>query len=861
MLVPISWLREFVDINVPVEVLAERLTTAGLEVGSITYIGVPQTQVEGVRVPRSDHLVWDRSKLLWGAIQEVKPHPNADRLVLAMVDYGGAELEQCVTGAPNLFEYRGLGVLPQPLYTVIALEGAEVWDGHSDEPKRMILKEKPLRGIPNRSMVCSEKELGITAEHEGIILMHDSLGHKPGTPAQDVLGDVLLEIELTPNLARALSVLGVAREVAALLDVPLRQPNYDVEEKGAPIAGEVSIEIRNPDVNPRFVLMLIRDVELKPSPDWMQRRLKLIGQRPINNIVDVTNYVMFEIGQPLHAFDYDKLRQRAGGSAPKVVTRLAKGGETLKTLDGSERPLAPADIVIADPDEVISLAAIMGGAETEIGDDTKNVLLEGANWHFISVRRTMHAQKLFSEAGTRFSRGVHPSFAPLGVRRGIELMRQISGGVVAQGMVDNYPLPAETVKIALPAAEVERIMGIQIEPERAAGLLRRGGFVVDVQGDTLHVTAPDNRLDISSDPVIGRADVIEEIARIAGYDLIPTTIIADEMPGQRPNDALDREEQTRDLLVALGLHENISYRMTTPEREAQLNANLTPPPPLHSERGSSEGGEVDSYVRLLNPISAEKTVLRHTLLISLLENAANNRRYTERQRVFEIGNVYFKRAGQPLPDEPRKLGILLTGQRGVAGWMGGDAATMDFFDIKGVVESLLTGLHVGGATYARAEHPSFHPGRSAALHVDGKAIGVLGELHPMVAARFGFEGETVLAAELDLDPLLERANPLHKVRPLPTLPPVLQDIALVVRDATTAAEVEAVIRKAGGGLLKGVTLFDVYVGDPVPAGHKSLAYSLVYQTDERTLTDKEVASVHAKIVKLCERELGATLRA
>jgi phenylalanyl-tRNA synthetase beta chain len=850
MLIPISWLKEFVDIDVPAELLAERLTTAGLEVGAITYIGVPQTQVEGLRYPKSDHLVWNREKLLWGAIHEVKPHPGADRLVLAMVDYGAAELEQCVTGAPNLFEFKGAGPLPKPLYTVIALEGAEVWDGHSDEPKRMILKEKPLRGIPNRSMVCSDKELGISDEHEGIMLFRDSLGFAPGTPATDVLGDILLNIELTPNLARALSVYGVAREVAALLDKPLRAPSLEVRAEGAPIAGEVSVEIHNADVNPRFTLMLVRGVKLGPSPDWMQRKLKLVGQRPINNIVDVTNYVMFELGQPLHAFDYDRLKARAGGKAPSLVTRLAQAGETLKTLDGSERKLATTDIVIADPDELISLAAIMGGADTEIADDTTNVLLEAANWHFISVRRTMHAQKLFSEAGTRFSRGVHPSQAEAGVRRGIELMRQVSGGVVAQGMVDSYPQPAEVVRVALAVSEIERIMGISIAAEEAARLLRRAGFSVVVNGAVLDVTVPDNRLDISSDAVIGQADLIEEIARIAGYDLIPMTIIADEMPLQRPNPSLEREERARDLLVALGLRENISYRMTTPEREAQL----VPP-------GMASSLPNVAYVTLANPISAEKTVMRHTLLVNLLENAVGSARYAERQQVFEIGSVYLPREGQPLPDEPRRLGILMTGRRQVAGWTGSDDHAVDFFDMKGVIEGLLGGLHISNVHYARADHSSFHPGRSATLVINGQPAGVFGELHPLVAAAFDFEGVTLLAAELDLDALLAGADDMHRVRALPQQPPVYQDIALVVAEATPAAQVEAVIRKAGGGLLKGVQLFDVYTGDPVPAAHKSLAYSLVYQTDERTLTDKEVASVHSKIVKLCERELGAVLRA
>lgn len=847
MEVPVSWLKEFVEIDIPVELLAERLTLAGLEVGAITYLGVPQGQVEGIRWPKSDHLVWDREKLVLGAIREVKAHPNADRLVIAMVDYGGTELEQTVTGAPNLIPYKEQGPLDPPLWSPFAKEGAEVWDGHSEERKRMILKEKPLRGIPNRCMVCSEKELGLSDEHEGILLLEHDPKYVPGTPLQDVLGDIVLTVELTPNLARCFSILGVAREVAALLDKPLRLPSYEAVMEGAGIEGEVSIEIQNPELNPRFTLTLLRGTTIKPSPQWMQRRLKLVGQRPINNIVDVTNYITFEIGQPLHAFDFDKLKERAGGKAPTIITRLATPGETLATLDEVTRTLDPHNILVCDTEGVLGMGGIIGGAETEISDSTRNVLLEAANWNFINIRRSMQSQKVFTDAGTRFSRGVHPSQAPLGVKRGIELMRQTGGGQVAQGMIDVYPKPAPVVVVDLHASEVKRLLGIAIPAAECASLLKRQGFEVTVNGDTLHVVAPDNRMDISSDPVTGQADLVEEIARIYGYDRIPDTIIEDQMPPQWANTALEREERARDVLVALGLRENISYRFTSAADEAKLVPG---------------GGAEAAYVTLANPMDAEKNVLRRTLLINLLGNAINNARYTNRQLIYEIGNVYLPRAGETLPDEPRRLGLLLTGPRRVQGWAGGESGeAMDFYDLKGVVEGLLNGLHVSGATYARSTHASLHPGRSAQVSAKGKALGDFGELHPLVARSFGLEGAPVLVGEFDLDALLDVVQPNNDVKPLPTTPPVLQDIALVVNETTPAAAVEAVIVQAGGKLLKGVTLFDVYRGDPIPDGHKSLAYSLVYQTDEKTLKDEEVASVHKRIVKAVERELGAKLRA
>lgn len=854
MRIPLSWLKEYVDIDVPAELLAERLTLAGLEVGGLEYIGVPQQQVEGVRVPPSDHLVWDRERLLLGAIKEVKPHPDADRLVLAMVDYGGDELEQCVTGAPNLFEYKGQGELESPLWTAFAAEGAEVWDGHSDEPQRMILKGRPLRGIHNKSMVCSEKELGMSDEHEGVILMHRQPKNQvtgehaaPGTPLQDVFGDVVLDIELTPNLARCFSVIGVAREVAALFDKELRQPSYDFLAEGDSIVGQANIEIREPELNPRFTLALLKDTEVKPSPEWVQWRLKLVGQRPINNIVDVTNYITFEIGQPLHAFDYDKLVARAGGQAPTIITRLPEAGETLETLDEIKRELTDINILVTDTAGVLSLGGIIGGAETEISDETKNVLLEAANWNFINIRRSMAQQKVFTDAGTRFSRGVHPSQAPLGVQRGIELMRQWGGGTVAEGIIDEYALEPETITVDLPVSEIERLTGMQIAVEDAADILKRLQFDVEIHDDVLHVEVPDHRMDISTG-VIGKADLVEEIIRIYGYDEIPDTIMNDAMPKQWANLALEREEQTRDVLVALGLRENISYRFTSVAREADLYPNGGAP-------------TADQYITMKNPIAPEKSVLRRSILVNLLENARSNLRYGESVNVFEIGAVYERVAGQELPNEPRRLGILMTGVRSQPGWMAENDGMMDFFDIKGAVEGLCAGLHLKDVSYERAEHPSLHPGRSASLIVNGKNIGAFGELHPAVAIEFDLEEAPVLVADFDLDLLLDQVDVFFSVTGLPVTPAVFEDLALVVPMSTPEAEVEKVLWQAGGDLLKGVRLFDVYTGSSVAEGHKSLAFSLVYQTDERTLKDKDVAKIRKKLIKAAEARLGAKLRA
>ncbi|MBC8171917.1 MAG: phenylalanine--tRNA ligase subunit beta, partial [Anaerolineae bacterium] len=511
------------------------------------------------------------------------------------------------------------------------------------------------------------------------------------------------------------------------------------------------------------------------------------------------------------------------------------------------------NILVTDTAGVLGLGGVIGGAETEISDTTKNVLLEAANWNFINIRRTMQQQKVITDAGVRYSRGVHPSQALLGVKRGIELMRQAGGGKVAQGVIDIYPLQPATIQLDLPTSEVRRLTGMDITTDIAADILTRLQFDVTMEGDLLHVTVPDHRMDIAADTVIGQADLVEEIVRILGYDAIPLTIMDDAMPEQWANVALETEEATRNLLVTLGLRENITYRFSSPDAEALLNPTGRP---IANDR---------DYVGIANPIAPEKSVLRQMLLPNLLEVTRANLRYQPMVQSFEIGSVYYYPQGQATPEdlplEPRHLSIVLTGQRDVTGWLNPNSETFDFYDLKGMVESLVKGLHVGEVKYTRAENvPHLHPGRSAELYVNGKSAGTFGELHPIVARNFDLDGAPVLVAEFDLDVLLGQMQPMYRVQSLPITPAVLEDIALVVKEQVTAAEVEQIIRQAGGDLLKHVTLFDVYRGAPVPEGHKSLAYSLTYQTDDRTLNDKEVAAVRKKIIKSAEARLGATLR-
>lgn len=884
MRLPLSWLRDYVSLTIPPEELAERLTFAGLEVEQMEYIGIPRPAG-----PRAGHapwqaeagarpeLVWDRTRLFVGQILEVKPHPNADRLTLAIVDYGHDAPIQVVTGAPNIkIGDRGQKV-------AFALEGARFFDGHKPGWEVMTLKKTKIRGVESGCMVCSEKEMGLSDDREGIILLPDDA--PVGAPLADYLGDIVFDIKINPNMARCASVSGIAREVAALTGQTLRPVPQKIVAKGAPIEGQVDVVINEPSLNPRFTLALLRDTTIKPSPFWMQRRLALAGMRPINNIVDVTNYVMLETGQPLHAFDYDKLTARAGDRAPTIITRLAEpglagSGEGLTTLDGVTRKLDPFTILVCDTRGALSIGGVMGGAESEVTERSKNILLEAASWEFINIRRTMQAQHISSEAGYRFSRGVPPSQAIVGLKRAMELMRQVGGGEIARGVVDHYPLKPKKIVIALPVAEVKRQLGVEIPPKQIAKLLENLEFKVESEKararrstpytPRFRVTVPDHRLDVN-----GTHDLIEEIARLYGYAKIPNSRMNDELPPQRANIDLDQEEQVRDLLMDAGLQEVVTYALTMPEREARLTLSNDNAPQPHE------------YVRIENPISAERTAMRQTLLPNLLDLVAANLRYRSRVAVFEVGLVYWQRGkdeqllpreiatelpedkDRRLPLERRRLALALTGPREDVAWQKIDTTPMEFFDLKGIIEVLLTGLHLAevarssdlnGATFAASTHPSFHPGRTAVLKLDSQEIGVFGELHPLLRENFDLPAQPVLIGEFDLDALLARATPAHPVRALSRYPAVVQDLALVVDESIPAARVHALIQQTGGDLLKRAVLFDVYRGDQIPPGKKSLAYSLTFQAADRTLSDADATKVREKIVARLRHALGAELR-
>ena len=827
--VPISWLRDFVDVPLAPPELAERLTLAGLEVESIDAIGAQ----------------WDPQKIVVGHVKAIAPHPDADRLCLCTVDYGAAEPLTVVTGAPNLLELLARGLPATPLKAPFAMVGAVLIDGHADDGRTLKLKAGNIRGVRSEGMVCSEKELGLSDDHEGILLLPPDA--PTGMPLNEYLGDHVLEFDIKGGFAHLLCVHGVAREAAALLGTPLRSEVLRVGEQHghtrSPTPPFMHVEIEDPQRCLRFTATLVQGVRMCPSPFWMQQRLVRAGMRPINAVVDVTNYVMLELGQPLHAFDFRRLRGEGGGDKPLIRVRCARPGETITTLDGVERHLDEQMLLITDGGGAVGIAGIMGGQESEVTEQTTDVLIECASFEFLSIRRTSQLLKLRTEAGDRFGKRLDPERCAATAMRAAYLIQDICGGTVQPVQGDVYPRPLAPAPIALPLEFVRRLLGVDIPRAEVLRILEALEFGVTGE-DPLQVTPPLHRLDIAIP-----ADLVEEIGRIYGYDRMAPTLIEDELPHQRRNLRLDGTERVRDLLIGSGLDEIITYSMIALEDEARL----------HPER---KAVAAEDYVALQNPLAAERGHMRRRLLAGMLGTARDNLRFLPQVRMFEVGRVFHPRAGAVLPDEPQKLCAVMTGVRVPASWhTGRDDAPMDFFDIKGVAETLLEGLSLGGADWRPGEDAAYHPGRCAQVRVGDITLGTVGELHPRVALAFGLDAHPVGVLEFGLEGLLALWQDGHQMRPIFPHPPVYEDLAFVVDGACSAGEVRRLIAQTGQPLVTDVRLFDLYQEARLGAGRKSLAFALTYQSPERTLTDQDVAKVRARIVKRLEHELHAQLRA
>lgn len=855
MLAPLSWLREYVDITLPVEELAERLTLAGLAVDAIHRVGD----------------WWDPETIVVGQVVAVLPHPDADRLVLVDVDFGGEAPQRVVTGAPNLFQFRSVEELPV-LKVAFARAGAVLIDAYSNERPRPKKKLKPskIRGVESAGMVCSERELGLSEEHEGILLLPEDA--PVGIPLRDYLGDVILEFDLTTDMARALSVIGIAREISALTGAPLHLPEDVFPTEGDDrVESYVSVRIEEPALCNRYTGIVICDVQIGPSPQWMQDRLIKAGMRPINNIVDITNYVMLEYGQPLHAFDYDILvrrAQQAGNRIPTIIVRRASDGEKFVTLDAIERTLDSEMLMIADTFGSIAIAGVMGGQESEVSDKTRNILLESATFEGINNRRTSQKLKLFSAASYRFARGVPATLNDIAARRAADLMRRYAGGRIVPGIADAYPVPQRPVVVYTTASDMQRILGMSVTLKQVADALRRLDFSVRQVAEPdpnaapeatfalhrnpgeplLECTAPWHRLDVTMP-----ADLIEETARIIGYESVPLTLMEDMLPTQHRNEVIETEEKIRDILVGCGLQDTINYALTSPENHARLSLNYAP---LHA---CADG----AFIELANPIAAERRVMRRSLLVSALESLQYNLRYADRLAMFEIGRVYLPELGDGLlPYEDRRLSLAMVGPRQPQNFSAAGQEEMDFFDLKGVIEVLLErlGFKADAVEYRPLQGVGTFGARCAEVMIAGEIVGLFGEVHPQVRAAFDLPAVRVNAAELRIEPLVRphwRFDPLPPISPYP---PVVEDLAFIVDEAVPMRAVENAIRAAGGALLTEVVLFDLYRGEPLPPGVKSLAFRLTYQSPEASLRDADVAKLRKRIIRRVEREVGGKLR-
>ncbi len=802
MKVTCNWLREFVSIELPLSRLAERLAMAGFEVEGLSEQGAePVTVAQIVRLD---------------------PHPQSDHLVVCSVTTGG-EAMPVVCGATNM--HAGDRVAFAPAGTSL--------------PGGQGVERIEIRGQLSCGLLCSEAELGLSQDHSGLLIL--SADAPLGAPLFSFLGlrDTILDIAVTPNRGDCLSVLGLAREIAALTGVSLHGEKLRIRERGGAITEQARVGIGDPDLCPRYAARVVSGVHIGPSPTWMRWRLEAVGLRPLNNLVDVTNYVMIECGQPLHAFDLSSL------AGAEIIVRRAHDIKTLRTLDGQERVLAPDDLLICDRDRAVAIAGIMGGENSEVREQTTTVLLESAYFVPETVRRTARRLGLRSEASYRFERGVDPQGTVLALNRAAALITQLAGGQVSRGVIDVCPQPLLPGQIPLRAQRVTSFLGTTVEASEIERRLRTLGMALRRERrGTWRVTVPSYRADLTQE-----ADLIEEIARLRGYETIPTLLPRSEVQEKKPDQDSLWSKRIRACLAAQGLAEMLNLSFTS----ARLNAlfpGLTP--------GSAP-------VALVNPLSAEDAELRRSLLSNLIRALQLNLRQGESGvTVFELGKVFGKGDGSLVMGQKQErfsLAGVLYGNWPVTG-IGQEGQRLNFADLKGILETLWLELHYGvPVRWNRASEVAFlHPGKAAVLSANGATLGVAGALHPTLCAELGLS-ETPWVFELDLDALLRGARLVTSYQPLPRFPAAVRDVALVADNELPAQAVVDAVNALANPLIVKMRLFDLYHGDPIPAHKKSLAYSIAYRATDRTLTAEEVNTLHAQVVQHLVQTLGVEVRA
>ncbi|MCB2293797.1 phenylalanine--tRNA ligase subunit beta [Clostridium algoriphilum] len=792
MKVPVKWLKDYVDVNIPPKELGDKLTLSGSKVEEVIISGA------------------EINNVVTGKIIEIVRHPDADKLVVCQVDIGLDVPTQIVTAATNMKEQD---IVP------VALHGSSLHGG-------LKIKKGKLRGILSNGMFCSEEELGIAGDEPVyglMILPSDTL---IGIDIKEALKlqSVLIDFEITSNRADCLSILGIARETAATLGTQYRKPALDYKATCAENVEDIyKVEIKD-ELCKRYMLKGIKNVKIAPSPQWMQERLIEAELRPINNIVDITNFVMVELGQPMHAFDARQI------TTNKIVVERAKMSEKFTTLDDIERELDESILSIKDGDRTIGLAGIMGGLNSEIKEDTTSIIFEGANFDGVNIRLASKKLSLRTDASSKFEKDLDPNMAQMAIDRACHLVQELGAGEIMQGCIDIYPIKRKSHSLEVNAKWINEFLGTDIDKSDMKMYLDRLELNTEIIGDFLIIQVPTHRSDINI-----REDVAEEIARMYGYDNIPSTIPNCETVRSGKSEKQKLEDKVILSLIGSALNQSISYSFVSPK--------------IFNKILVAEDSELRKVVTIKNPLGEDYSIMRTTTIASMMDCLSRNySRNNEEARLFEIGKVYIPNEdAQKLPEERNILTIGMYGD-------------VDYLDLKGVVENVLDVLGIKNASFKReSENPTYHPGKTASLYVKREFIGVVGEVHPNVSENYGVEPRCYVA-ELNLDLLYKYADLNKKYKALPKFPAVTRDIALIVDDEILVQDIEDVIVAKGGNILESTKLFDVYKGKQIAEGKKSIAYAIVYRRSDKTLTDDEVNKVHEKILRTLEHKLGAQLR-
>ena len=804
MKVSLSWLNEYVPITLEVEELADALTMAGLEVEAV-----------------EDRYAFLETVVV-GEVVEVRPHPNADRLKLCRVD-NGKDLVSVVCGAPNVAE--GMKV-------PFAQVGTQL-------PNGMVLKKTVIRGESSEGMLCSEVELELGSDGSGLMVLDTAL--QAGVSLQKALNlfDFTFEIGLTPNRPDCLSMMGVAREIAAIQGVKMNPPAFSLPEGKGNIGDLTSVTIEAPNHCPRYAARLLEGVGVCPSPHWLQDRLRSVGVRPINNLVDITNFVMLETGQPLHAFDFDNLAEN------RIVVRTAAEGEPFTTLDQKERSLSGQMLMICDGEKPVAVGGVMGGLNSEIEDATTRVLIESACFDPISIRKTSKALGLNTDASHRFERGVDPDGTLFALERAAGLMAELGGGYLVAGVVDEDFRNTGPLVLRLSVAATNNLLGTNLDRERMAGLLESVAFDVRPEGeDLLEVQVPSFRVDVTRPQ-----DLMEEVARLSGYNQIPVTFPAIPAQGSDPAPLMVHRNLVREILSGFGFSETINYSFISAESDDRIQLRTDDPRRQH--------------VALLNPISEEQSVMRTSLVPGMLETAQRNiSRQQTRLRLFEVGKVFLPQDNAPLPLEKEMLVGLWTGSRSTPAWHTRED-DCDFYDIKGVVEGLGRSLGIGPLAFTAPSDDSCgftRAGHAATVLHEGQMLGVVGELDAAVAGHYNLK-QAVFIFELDLEMLSRRVPGAKQMVPIPRFPSTSRDITVIVDQGVESSTLLNTMTRFGETLVEDLSLFDIFTGDPIPEGKKSVSIRVVYRSPERTLEDETVNEIHHRLTHRLIDEVGAALPA